>query len=215
MPHKIVSEELALLQQVNDLLDEFPTAPGPSESSVVAELERLREMLREGEKTEDQAALLQQWDRQTALLQQLRTSRQAPQVDRESPYFAHLRLREGRAERNILLGKATRLQRGIHIVDWRNAPISRIFYRYQQGDEYEEEIAERTLSGEVVARRTVAIRSKVLQRIETPEGVFVTDGRQPDGWRQLQLEPARLAGGEGSALRAHEPGEASHRRLGT
>ncbi|HVM96289.1 MAG TPA: 3'-5' exonuclease [Candidatus Acidoferrales bacterium] len=215
MPHKIVTEELTLLRQVNDLLDEFPTAPGPSEDSVVAELERLREMLREGEKTEDQAALLQQWDRQTALLQQLRASRQAPQVDRESPYFAHLRLREGRDERDILLGKATRLQRGIRIVDWRNAPVSRIFYRYQQGDEYEEEIADRTMSGEVVARRTVAIRNKVLQRIEAPEGVFVAETERPEAWRKLQIETPRLAGGEGSALRAHEPGQATHRRFGT
>lgn len=215
MPHRIVSDELTLLQQVNDLLNEFPTAPGPSEDSVVAELERLREMLREGEKTEDQAALLQQWDRQSALLQQLRTSRLAPQVDRDSPYFAHMRLREKGADRDILLGKATRLQRGVRIVDWRNAPISRIFYRYQQGDEYEEEIADRTVCGEVTARRTVTVRSKALQRIEAPEGVFVLNDAPSDGWRQLQLEPPRLAGGEGSAMRAHEPGEAAHRRLGT
>ena len=37
---------------------------------------------------------MEQWNRQSALLDQLRASRQAPQVDRDSPYFAHLRLRE-------------------------------------------------------------------------------------------------------------------------
>ncbi len=215
MPQKIVKEELELLNQVNSLLDAQPTESGPSEVSLVAELERLREMMNDGVKTEDQPALIQQWDRQSALLQQLRAARQAPQVDVESPYFAHLRLRENKQERDILIGKATRLQRGVRIVDWRNAPISKIFYRYQQGDDYEEEIAGRTMSGEVVARRTVTIRSKKMQRIDAPEGIFTADSNAPDGWRETQKEASRLAGGQGAALRAHPSGEGTARRLGT
>ena len=215
MRHPIVADELKILEQVNAVLEEFPTVAGPSEASLVEELTRLREMMREGEKAEDQAALLDQWNRQSALLEQLRASRQAPQVSRDSPYFAHLRLCENGAERDILLGKATRLQRGVRIVDWRNAPISRIFYRYQQGDEYEEEIAGRTVAGEVTARRTVTIRNQTLQRIDAPEGIFSADATQPEGWRQTALEAPRLGGGEGAALRAHAPGDGTHRRLGT
>src|SRR6185295_6176631 len=113
--------------------------------------------------------------------------------------FAHLRLRERTGEFDVLLGKATWLQGGVQIVDWRHAPISRIFYRCRQGDPYEEEIAGRERSGEVVARRTVAIRDRRLQRIEAPEGVFVQDGAAPDGWRRLDREMPRLAGGEGAA----------------
>src|SRR6185295_3967436 len=143
------------------VLKEAPTSSAPSEAPLVEELTRLREMM-QGAKTEDQPALTQQWNRQVALLEQLRAARQAPQVDPGSPYFAHLRLRENGNERDIMLGKGTRLQRGVRIVDWRNAPISRIFYRYQQGDQYEEEIAGRSLTGEVVARRTVTIRSQRL-----------------------------------------------------
>ena len=211
----VVADELKLLAEVNSLLDDVPTVAPPSEASIVQELARLREMLREGVKTEDQASLLEQWNRQSALLQQLRESRQAPQVNRDSPYFAHLRLRESGGERDILLGKATRLQRGVRIVDWRNAPISRIFYRYQQGDAYEEEIAGRMISGEVAARRTVTIRNQHLQRVDAPEGIFSTDPSHPDGWRRADIEAPRLAGGEGAALRAHQVGEGVHRRLGT
>ncbi|HUI27011.1 MAG TPA: DNA helicase UvrD, partial [Candidatus Kryptonia bacterium] len=134
MAHPIVKDELAILDDVERVLAETPTTMFPSEASVVEDLRRLREMLREGEKSEDHAALLQQWDRQSALLEQLRKSREAPQVGRDSPYFAHLRLRENGRAQDILLGKATRLQRGVSIVDWRHAPISRIFYRYRQGD---------------------------------------------------------------------------------
>jgi len=213
--HRIITEELALLDQVTTLLNDVPAVAPPSEASLVQELTRLREMMTEGEKTEDQAALLEQWNRQSALLEQLRASRQAPQVDRNSPYFAHLRLREHGSERDILLGKATRLQRGVRIVDWRNAPISRIFYRYQQGEEYEEEIAGRTMTGTVAARRTVTIRNQALHRIDAPEGIFSADPQAPDGWHKGLVEAAQLMGGEGAALRAHSAGEGTHRRLGT
>ena len=189
MLHPIVNEELDLLERVNRTLVERRAPEGPSEASIVAELERLREMLREGEKTEDHAALLQQWDRQNALLQQIRASKQAPQVDPNSPYFAHMRLKENGTERDILLGKATRLEREVKIVDWRNAPISKIFYRYRQGEEYEEEIAGRVVRGKLTVRRTVTIRERELQRVEAPEGVFVRDPEAPEGW-SLRAERA-------------------------
>jgi DNA helicase-2/ATP-dependent DNA helicase PcrA len=213
--HPIVREELTILQQVNQVLDEAPAETGPSEAALVEELNRLRDALREGAKTDDRPALLEQWNRQSALLEQLRAAREVPQLNRDSPYFAHLRLRQNGTERDILIGKATRLRKGVRIVDWRNAPISRIFYRYQQGDEFEEEIAGRTMTGLVTARRTVTIRDRALQRIDAPEGTFRPDATSINGWRLVPEERAHLAGGQGTAMRAHAIGEATHRRLGT
>ena len=219
MPHTvvdpIVTEELALLEQVRTEIDASPATAPPSEESVVQELERLREMMSEGAKAEDQAALMEQWNRQSALLQQLRAARQAPQIDRDSPYFAHMRLREAGATRDVLLGKATWVRHGVRIVDWRHAPISRIFYRYQQGDPYEEEIAGRVVNGDLVVRRATTIRNQTLQRVEAPEGIFSRDEQDLDEWHRAAIEPRRLAGGEGAALRAHGVNEGVHRRLGT
>ncbi|MCX8072686.1 MAG: ATP-binding domain-containing protein [Candidatus Binatia bacterium] len=214
MPAAIVQEELDILERVNRVLAE-PQSDGPSEAALVAELERLREMLQEGEKAEDHAALLQQWDRQNALLQQIRASRSAPQIDPSSPYFGHMRLRENGTERDILLGKATKLHKDVRIVDWRHAPISKIFYRYQQGDEYEEEIAGRNVVGTVVVRRTVTIRDRALQRVEAPEGIFVRENPGSDRWRKITRSRPRLAGGQVSALRAYGAEEQTSRRLGT
>jgi len=213
LPHEIVKEELSVLARAIDRLDASAPATAPSETAVVEELEHLRDTLREGAKTEDRGALLQQWDRQSALLRQLRSAERPPEVDTASPYFAHLRLREDDAEQDILLGKTTRLLPELPIVDWRNAPISRVFYRYRQGEEYEEEIAGRVRTGVVAARRAVTIRDRRLQRIEAPEGVFHADGAEPDGWRRLAIERPRLAGGEGAALRAHEVAAGQHGRL--
>jgi DNA helicase-2/ATP-dependent DNA helicase PcrA len=175
---------------------------------------RIREEIPDA-KEEDRGALLEQYHRNIAILDQLRASRGRPEVNPDSPYFAHLRLKEGERERDLCLGKATRIQRGVRIVDWRNAPVSRIFYRYQQGEVYEEELGGRTVEGEVVTRRTVTIRNQCLERVDSPEGVFSRDREGRDGWVMTHQEPPRMAGGEGTALRAHQVGKGERRRLGT
>src|SRR3546814_15600036 len=55
-------------------------------------------------------------------------------------------------------------QSNVQIVDWRNAPISRIYYRYEEGDDYEEEIAGRRVEGFVEARRNISIARGNLRR---------------------------------------------------
>lgn len=209
--HRIVNEETELLDRVRRTLEEHPYEAPPSEAPIVEDLLRLRAEMPSA-KDEDKGALMEQYNARLALLEQLRESRQRPRVDPASPYFAHMRLREQGRERDLCLGKATRLDHGIRIVDWRNAPISRIFYQYQQGEEYEEDMGARTLVGEVVARRTVTIHNGDLLRVDAPEGTFQRD---VDGtWNEEARPRPRLLGGEGAALRYHRGGQ-SGRRLGT
>jgi DNA helicase-2/ATP-dependent DNA helicase PcrA len=202
----IVADELALLAGVTAVLEVPPEPRADSELSIVRELERLRGLLLSRGESKDAVALREQWHRNSSLLAQLRRSRQASSVDPRSPYFAHLRLREAETERDLCLGHATRVEGGVRIVDWRNAPVSKIFYRYQQGDEYEEEFAGRVRTGEVVARRVLLIRDAALERIEAPEGIFTAELEAPGQWRRFEPTRPRLAGGEASALRAHGAG---------
>jgi len=221
LPHPVVLQELRLLEDVKRALAEEPGRDDAAEESIVRELERVRALLLSGEEQKDRLALLEQWDRGSALLRQLRASRATPRVNRSSPYFAHMRLLEDGRERDVCLGRATCIRRGVRIVDWRNAPISRLFYRYRQGEPYEEELAGRIVSGEVAARRTVAIRGGALERVDAPEGSWI---RAPGGaaaaaeadeaWRQVAERAPRLSGGAGTALRARSAAPGS-RRLGT
>ncbi|MEB2346280.1 MAG: ATP-binding domain-containing protein [Deltaproteobacteria bacterium] len=220
MPHPVVLQELRLLEDVLRALAEEPGRDDAAEESIVRELERVRALLLSGEEQKDRLALLEQWDRGSALLRQLRASRATPRVNRSSPYFAHMRLLEDGRTRDVCLGRATCVRSGVRIVDWRNAPISRLFYRYRQGESYEEELAGRVVSGEVAARRTVAIRGGLLERVDAPEGSWVRApgaARTPgsdEAWKQVAERAPRLSGGAGSALRARgvAPGA---RRLGT
>ncbi len=61
--------------------------------------------------------------------------------------------------RDVLIGARSYVDSaaGIRIVDWRHAPVSRIYYRYGEGDDYEEELGDRVVEGVVVARRGVTI----------------------------------------------------------
>jgi len=210
----IVGEELELLLRVSSLLNEIGDPVAPDEAPIVRELELLREQMLSGSDNKDSAALAQQWHHQSALLAQLRSSRGGPRIDRNSPYFAHLRLRENDRDRDLCLGHATCIEGGVRIVDWRNAPISRVFYCYEQGEEYEETLAERVHRGVVLTRRTVSIRDIKLERIEAPEGVFVADCTATDGWRRIERERPALAGGEATAVRAYERDDETP-RLGT
>jgi DNA helicase-2/ATP-dependent DNA helicase PcrA len=154
-----------------------------------------------------------QYTAQVAVLEQLRDARERVEVDPASPYFAHMRLLEDGKTRDVCLGRATRIEAGIRIIDWRNAPISKLFYQFQQGEEYEEEVGERVIAGVITARRSVAIRGGTLERVEAPEGSFV---RRVDGaWeRAVQVRP-RMLGGEGVAMQVYGSGEGGARRLGT
>ena len=63
-----------------------------------------------------------------------------------------------------------RHQSGVRIVDWRDAPVSRLYYRYDEGDEYDETFGEREIHGEMVTRRSVTIIDGVLRRIDVAAG---------------------------------------------
>ena len=212
--HPIVAEEIALFEGVQDRLARRAPKQGADEAPIVRELQRLREELVANPEGKDAMSLREQWHRQNALLTQLRAGKDAVQVDVSSPYFAHLKLEENGQSRDLFLGRATCIEDGLRIVDWRNAPVSRIFYRYRQGDDYEETFAGRAREGVVEARRTVRIRDARLDRIEAPEGIFLADVEGGD-WNQLEEARSKLRGGEASALRAHDVEELSERRLGT
>jgi len=194
----IVAEEETLLRVVLGKLDASPLR-SRTQVDDAATLIELRDALAEA-KPEDQGPLLEQMHRIEALSRQRGRGESAP-VDRRSPYFGHLRLLQDDRRRDILIGQRGYVEPGggVQIVDWRNAPISRLFYRYEEGDLFEEKLGEREIAGEVLARRTVTIVDSELRRVAAAQGIF---SREPEGgsWRTLDLEKLRL--GVGSQARS-------------
>jgi DNA helicase-2/ATP-dependent DNA helicase PcrA len=219
----LLAEEEAMLGRVRECL-EGRARGGPDEARSAADFDKdliaLRDQIAE-EKQEDLPSLVEQMARVQAIAGGRRARAQLP-VDIDSPYFAHMRLRSTTkgAERvqEVLIGKYGLIDRaaGVQIVDWRDAPVSQVYYRYEEGDDYDEEIeapptpgsrgAPTQLRGVVEARRNVTIARGRLRRVGCPQGTFVAsaDGR----WFSLEGQGVALLGG-GSGTSARVPAGAT------
>ena len=209
---KIVEEESTILARVLALAARKASEPinggGPSRQDYEKELLALRDQISE-ERLEDLPMLIQQMTHVQALAN--RTRDRALPIEVSSPYFAHMLMRtESRLgevrNSDVLIGKRGLIDReaGVQIVDWRDAPVSQIYYRYDEGDDYEEDLPSGTLKGEVLARRNVTIARSLLRRIGCPKGTYVSS---VDGvWFALEGQGvALLTGGQGTAARPPRP----------
>ncbi len=102
----------------------------------------------------------------------------------EKPYFARLLVEEqlnGQPkEMEYRIGVAANTD--CRIIDWRKAPISKLYYEYREGDEYSEEIQGRERSGRIKLRNSVEIEKRTLKKVTCRHGTAVKD---PSGWRAL------------------------------
>ncbi len=195
----VIDEELTLLAKVQRRLAEEQLAAA-ARAEYDRELLSLRDQISEA-RAEDLAPLIAEMYRMQALGAANGKGRDLP-VDVKCPYFGHLRLNDGDKTRDILVGNRGFVKAGFElaIVDWRNAPVSRIYYRYDEGDDYEESFGGRPVSGIVQARRTLSIVNGELRRISWTGGSVARKGdgtwvKIPDDHRPT------LAGGAGVASR--------------
>lgn len=200
---KIVAEEVEILGQVLARIERESQRAGETIENLDAQLIELRDQIAEA-KEEDVASLVEQMHQVAALSQKRGKGRSLP-VDPNNPYFGHLRLRDatrGRT-RDVLIGKRTLLDdgQGVAIVDWRNAPISRLYYRYEESEEYEEEFDDRSLEGTVLVRRSVAVAKSQLRRVASPQGTYVSNRK--GHWKDASVAGPgpSLGGGAGAAIR--------------
>jgi len=195
----IITEELRMLARVSGAVGALSSdAPGAPDFD--AELVGLRDQLAEA-KPEDIAAIVEQMTRISAIAQRYGKGKDLP-IDPSAPYFAHIRLKEDDRRRDVLIGKRGFIdrERQVHIVDWRNAPVSRIYYRYEEDDDYEEQLGDRVAEGSLELRRNVTIGDGSLKRIACPQVTYVAD---QDG-RWFEADPVQLSalsGGQGKASR--------------
>jgi hypothetical protein len=80
------------------------------------------------------------------------------------------------------------------------APVARIFYRYREGDRYEEAFPGRVAEGSVTARRIVVIENGLLTRIVGDRLALERD--REGSWRTPERAALSLqSGGAGTAAR--------------
>ncbi len=154
---------------------------------------------------EDVPAVMAQMERMVLLHSQQDSHNPSNGYNLDTPYFAHIVLSENNRVRNLLIGNQNCFSTHLPcpIVDWKNAPISKIFYRYREGDEYVEDIGERELEGELIKRRMLLIENGNLMRINWPGGILEDLSPEQGGsnnWRLVSQKTPRLESGHGKTL---------------
>ena len=192
----LVDEEEELLRRVLAALRARRPAPRRGDPDLLGRLSELREQAVEST-AKDLPTVFQEMGLVRAMIERPRLD---PLPDPGAPYFAHLRVRERDAVRDYCLGRATfvDLAAGVRIVDWRFAPVARLFYAYREGDAFEERFPGRLAEGVVEARRVVVVQGGRLTRISS---AAVTLARGEGGrWSSSRGDrAASLGGGAGTS----------------
>lgn len=99
----------------------------------------------------------------------------------ENAYFARIELEEEQPSGQKVhieykLGFSANTD--CRIIDWRRAPISKLYYEYKEGDEYCEEILARERLGRVLVRNRVEIKKRELRSIENRYGSFQWNAKE-------------------------------------
>ena len=154
---------------------------------------------------EDVPAVMAQMERLVLLHSQQDSHNTAFGFNLDTPYFAHIRLRENKRDRDLLIGNQNCFSTHLPcpIVDWKNAPISQIFYRYHEGDEYVEDIGEQELEGELVTRRMLLIENGILRRINWSGGILEDlspELEKSNKWHLVSQKIPQLESGQDKTL---------------
>lgn len=190
-----LEEEEALLARVQAALDEARSSRPQRVSVSDDELRALREEAA-AEDEDDAGGLLHE----LALRQQLSARARAALPDPRSPYLAHLRLEEQGEARDYLLGHGTFVdtRQNLRVVDWRVAPVAQLFYRYKEGDHFEEAFPGRLATGTVTVRRVVVVHQGRLVQLLGDDFALFRDAT--GAWRSRGTS-ALASGGAGTSAR--------------
>lgn len=97
------------------------------------------------------------------------------------PYLAGLAIADDDpkiGQKHLLFGKQGLMDGSkVVVIDWRKAEISKLYYDWEEGEEYEDDIAGRERSGRIDKKIAYGIQKRELLTIQTAAGTLVkTDG---------------------------------------
>ncbi|MBX7137091.1 MAG: AAA family ATPase [Oligoflexia bacterium] len=112
------------------------------------------------------------------------------------PYFARFVItdRSNPREQELEYKLGLAANPDCRIMDWRRAPVSKLYYEYKEGEEFDEEIQGRDRSGVIKLRHSVDIEGSALRKVSCRYGTFINkDGRWEK--RSSRAVPSHQKGG--------------------
>lgn len=200
----IQQEELRIIQEEEYNLQRLQVfSPVESESKsredILDQMAVISEQIPEASE-DDTTSLNEQLMRLNILLAQEEQMNEEG-VNLNNPYFAHIRLKEKGKIRDLYVGnqvyQTPDLQ--VQIIDWKVSPIAMIYFLYEEGDEYEEEIDGRLFEGEMQLKRIIKVVNGELVRLQ--QGKLLLVKEDDNRWQKYVEKRYLLKGGAESATR--------------
>jgi len=135
----------------------------------------------------------QNWPEKNRLTEKIRDkeaynpAKYLPEFDQtHSPYFASCSIEDDNpkiGKQTFLIGKQSLFKDNkVVIIDWRQASISTLYYEYEPGEDYDEEINGRERTGLLTQKTKYTIKASELVRIEHSEGTVLK--KTANKWHQ-------------------------------
>ena len=192
----ILAEEQRTLDQTLELLH---AQIRRYQDSVARESVRARDLTSEivtASRAEDKQLLASDEAVSHGMLEQHRASLKVIEKLIKKPYFARIILAEDSESgepRQIEYKIGYAANPDCRIIDWRKAPLSKLYYEYKEGDYYSETILNRERDGQIMLRHTIDIEQGKVVRLTCRYGTFALEAGQ---WRELAAgAKVRTAGG--------------------
>jgi len=165
------------------------------------EIEKSIKALKEEAKNcreEDLPGIMFQLNLQHSLAQ--RFSQEAEIPDLTSPYFGYMQIKQNEKVKDLFLGhtpfNSDKLD--FKIIDWKNAPIAKIFYQFDEGEDFDFDVDDRTIEGTILKKSVLTIHDGNLIRVDADGKSFV---KRDGEWINYEEEVLKLQGGEQSAFK--------------
>ena len=204
MSSKLTKIDEIVIREEEENIEKFLTYHVQNQShnknnKIMEQIVMLRDSLSQANE-DDIPHIVEQIDRLSAILN-FSSNREEEGLDRRNPYFAHMKLKVGERTLNFYIGtKVFRSDDGkLQIVDWKRSPISKVYYLYYEGDEFEEVIGDRLMEGILCTKRAIKVSESVLVQIVSKETIYTKNNRGE--WIKNVSKPVRLRGGVGAASR--------------
>jgi DNA helicase-2/ATP-dependent DNA helicase PcrA len=192
-----LKEQEEFLEKILESVKSSPKGDRIDLNEIKKNIETLKEEIKVG-KEDDLGGLFYQLNIQQTLAEKFSKPVELPDVS--APYFGYMKLEERGKTKHVFLGHTGFMdpKNGFRIVDWKKAPISSVFYNYEEDEEYELELPNEVREGKILVHAILTIERGKLIRVDRGGKSY---GNAGEGWFNLLEEEVKLEGGEGSATR--------------
>lgn len=191
-----IQQQEEILAKMQEKIKLLPNKNMESLKELEISIEQLNNEVKSA-KSEDVPSIMYQLNILHSLADKLMENNAFP--DSSSPYFGHLKIEQDKKQKDLYLGHCglSDVSMSEKIIDWKRAPIAKVFYQYDAGEEFDLDLEDREVGGKVIEKAVLTIINGELKRVDRNRKSYVLN--QENKWVDIQQDIFELSGGEESS----------------